>query len=163
MENVLNCIIYKLKTGCQWSCLFIDLEGFESPFSYQTVYYFFNKWSKVGVFERAFLQIQKQQKANLSLNLLHLDGTQTLAQEIYQGRKRARTSNLLVLVDEKGLPLAFGDILSGNHHDLFEVVPQFSKMCQMLKTNEVKLEQATLNMDKGFDSQGIDEQFKEEK
>ena len=62
---------------------------------------------------------------------------------------------MLVLVDEKGLPLAFGDILSGNHHDLFEVLPQFSKMCKTLKTNEIKLEQATLNMDKGFDSQGL--------
>ena len=58
----------------------------------------------------------------------------------YQGRKRARTSNLLVLVDEKGLPLAFGDILSGNHNDLFEVLPQFSKMCKTLKANEIKLE-----------------------
>lgn len=39
MEEILDCIIYKLKTGCQWSCLFIDLEGFKPPFSYQTVYY----------------------------------------------------------------------------------------------------------------------------
>ena len=58
---------------------------------------------------------------------------------------------MLLLVGEKGLPLAFGDILSGNHHDLFEALPQFSKMCQTLKTNEIKLEQATLNMNKGFD------------
>lgn len=61
----------------------------------------------------------------------------------------------MVLVDEKGLPLAFGDILAGNHNDLFEVVPQFSKMCKNLKTNEIKLEKAILNMDKGFDSQGL--------
>ena len=80
----------------------------------------------------------------------------------YQGRKRARTSNLLVLVDEKGLPLAFGDILAGNHNDFFEVVPQFAKMCKELKLNEINLEKATLNMDKGFDSQGIEEQYKEE-
>ena len=81
MEDVLNCIIYKLKTGCQWSCLFIDLEGFKPPFSYQTVYYYFNKWSKAGVFEAAFKQVQKEQKGSLSLNLLHLDGTQTLAKK----------------------------------------------------------------------------------
>lgn len=81
MEDILDCIIYKLKTGCQWSCLFIDLEGFKPPFSYQTVYYYFNKWSKAGVFEAAFREVQKEQKDSLSLNLLHLDGTQTLAKK----------------------------------------------------------------------------------
>ena len=59
------------------------------------------------------------------------------------------------MVDEKGLPLAFGDILAGNHNDFFEVVPQFSKMCKELKKNEIFLKKATLNMDKGFDSQGL--------
>ena len=93
MEEVLNCIIYKLKTGCQWSCLFMDLTGFEPPFSYQTVYYYFNKWSKAGVFEAAFKQIQKEQEARLSLNLLHLDGTQTLAKK---GGKR-----LLIKVEKE--------------------------------------------------------------
>ncbi len=59
------------------------------------------------------------------------------------------------MVDENGLPLAFGDILAGNHNDLFEVVPQFSKMCKELKANDINLKEATLNMDKGFDSQGL--------
>jgi len=81
MKEVINCIIYKLKTGCQWSCLFIDLEGFKPPFSWQTAYYYFNKWSKAGVFEKAFQDIQKEQKAKLSLNLLHLDGTHSLAKK----------------------------------------------------------------------------------
>ena len=56
MKNVLNYIIYKLKIGCQWSCLFIYLAGFDPPVSYET----FNKWSKAGVFEAAFRQIQKK-------------------------------------------------------------------------------------------------------
>jgi hypothetical protein len=73
MEDVLNCIIYKLKTGGQWSCLFIDLEGFKPPFFIK----WFNKRNKAGVFESAFKEVQKEQKDSLSLNLLHLDGTQT--------------------------------------------------------------------------------------
>ena len=81
MEAIIGCILHKLKTGCQWSCLFIDLEGFNPPFSWQTVYYYFNKWSKAGVFEAAFQEIQHQEKARLSLELLHLDGTQTLAKK----------------------------------------------------------------------------------
>jgi len=68
-----------------------------------------------------------------------------------------------VLVDGKGLPLAFGDILAGNHNDFFKVVPQFSKMCKELKANEISFKEATLNMDKGFDYKDLEERFKEEK
>lgn len=160
MPDIITCIIHKLKTGCQWSCLFLDLEAFEPPFSWQSVYYFYNKWSKAGVFEKAFEQIQKEQKDKLALDLLNLDGTQTLAKKggeevAFQGRKKGKTSNLLVLVDEQGLPLAFGDILSGNQNDFFAILPQFARMCRGLNFNEVNLEKATLNMDKGFDSQGL--------
>ena len=81
MPDILTCIIHKLKTGCQWSHLFLDLEAFEPPFSWQSVYYFYTKWSKVGVFEKAFEQIQKEQKDKLALDLLNLDGTQTLAKK----------------------------------------------------------------------------------
>ena len=81
MEDILTCMLYKLKTGCQWSCLFVDLPCMKPPFSYQTVYYYFNKWSKAGVFEAAFKQVQKEQEARLSLNLLHLDGTHSLAKK----------------------------------------------------------------------------------
>ncbi len=50
---------------------------------------------KAGIFEAAFKQIQKEQEARLSLNLLHLDGTQTLAKK--GGGKR------LLIKDEKEL------------------------------------------------------------
>ena len=61
----------------------------------------------------------------------------------------------MVLVDADGLPLAFGDIWAGNHHDLFQVVPQFAKMTRTLKIHGINLENSTLNMDKGFDYQKL--------
>ena len=34
LADIVQCIIYKLKTGVQWSNLFIDLEVFHHPFSW---------------------------------------------------------------------------------------------------------------------------------
>lgn len=41
--DIFKCIVHKLKTGCQWHCLFIDIESIKAPFSWQTVYYFYRK------------------------------------------------------------------------------------------------------------------------
>lgn len=78
---IIRCILHKLKTGCQWSRLFIDIEGFKPIFSYQTVYYYFNKWSKLGIFEEVFREVRKEEKGQLKLEILNLDGTQSLSKK----------------------------------------------------------------------------------
>lgn len=78
---ILQCIIHKLKTGCQWACIFVDLQGVTYPFSWQTVYYFFNKWSKLNIFEEAFNQLKIAFKGNFDLANLNLDGTQSFAKK----------------------------------------------------------------------------------
>lgn len=72
---ILQCIIYKLKTGCQWRHLFIELEGFTAPFSWELVYYYFRKWLEAGVFEKAFKIIINDKKDDLLSDNLYLDGT----------------------------------------------------------------------------------------
>jgi hypothetical protein len=80
-RDILKCIFYKLKTGCQWRFSFADIEGVKYPFSWQTVYYYYNKWSKQNTFELAFEQLQSDKGAKLDLTNLNLDGTQSFAKK----------------------------------------------------------------------------------
>jgi transposase len=155
--SIVQCIIHKLKTGCQWSNIFADIEGVSYPFSYQTVFYFYKKWCKAGVWENIYLAILEAQKDKLDTEKLNLDGTHTLSKKgsestAYQPRKRGRTSNILVLTDGKGIPIAIGPIVSGNHNDFFNVVPVFGRMIRTLKSCNICVENSILNADKGFDS-----------
>ncbi len=62
LSEIVQCIIYKLKTGVQWKFLFIEIESFKPPFSWQLVYYYYRKWCKSGVFKAMFemhLELQK--------------------------------------------------------------------------------------------------------
>ncbi|WP_114492423.1 transposase [Candidatus Ulvibacter alkanivorans] len=123
MADIFKCIVHKLKTGSQWQFLFIDIEGIAPPFSWQTVYYCYRKWCRCGVFEEMFHTYLEIQKDKLDTEKLNLDGTHSLvkkaAQSVaYQHRKRGRTSNILVMTDGKGIPIANGGIISGNHNDL---------------------------------------------
>ena len=51
----------------------------------------------------------------------------------YQHRKKGRTSNVLVLTDGRGYPIGIGDIISGNHNDLYDIIGQFSKIMNQIK------------------------------
>jgi len=156
--HILEAIFHKLKTGCQWSRIFADIEGVKYPFSYQTVYSYYNKWSKLGIFEEVFNIIKERHHEQIDTCCLNLDGTQSLSkkggEEVgYQMRKKGRTSNILVMTDSKGRPLEFGDVLSGNHNDQYNVVKQVKRMFQGLKACGLSFNKSYLNMDKGFDNQ----------
>jgi transposase len=55
----------------------------------------------------------------------------------------------------KGIPISIGGILSGNHNDLYHVVPQFAKMIKGLNACGICVQNSLLNADKGFDSKGL--------
>ena len=135
--DIFKCIINKLKTGCQWKFLFIDIEIVKPPFSWQTVYYYYRKWCKEGVFESMFSVYLQIQKDKLDTEKLNLDGTHSLVKKsaehaAYQHRKRGRTSNILIMTDGKVIAIANGGIISGNHNDLYNIVPQYSAMIKKL-------------------------------
>lgn len=65
LAEIVQCIIYKLKTGVQWNSLFIDIESVKPNFSWQLVYYYYRKWSEAGVFEELFKVLLEVQKTNL--------------------------------------------------------------------------------------------------
>lgn len=160
MADIFRCIVHKLKTGCQWGFLYVDIEGFKPPFSWQTVYYYYRKWSEMGVFKEMFDVYLEIQKDKLDTEKLNLDGTHTLVKKsaqstAYQHRKKGRTSNILIMTDGKGIPIANGGIISGNHNDLFEVVPQYSLMTKQLRKCGICLDNSIQNADKGFDSKSL--------
>lgn len=160
MCDIFKCIVHKLKTGCQWNMLFIDIESVTLPFSWQTVYYYFRKWSKNDVFKQMFQTYLEIQKDKLDTENLNLDGTHSLVKKSaqsadYQHRKKGRTSNILILTDGAGIPIANGGIISGNHNDLYQIVPQYSKMIKDLNRCGICVINSVQNADKGFDSKSF--------
>ena len=64
--------------------------------------------------------------------------------------KKGKTSNVLIITDGNGIPIAIGDIIFGNHNDLYQVVPQFRKMIKDIKSSGINVENSFLNADKSF-------------
>jgi len=160
MGDIFRCIVHKLKTGCQWEFLFVEIEGFKPPFSWQTVYYYYRKWCRTDVFREMFTTYLRIQRDRLDTERLNLDGTHSLVKRpaessAYQHRKRGKTSNLLVMTDGRGIPVACGGILSGNHNDLYRVVPQYGLMVNHLRGCGICLDNSIQNADKGFDSKSL--------
>ena len=104
-----------------------------------------------------YLEIQKDK---LDTEKLNLDGTHSLVKKsaqssAYQLRKRGRTSNILIMTDGKGIPIAHGGIISGNHNDLFQIVPQYTQMIRSLNNCRIYVGNNIQNSDKGFDSKKL--------
>jgi transposase len=155
-----QCIIYKLKTGIQWDCLFIEIESFKPPFSWQLVYYYYRKWCKLGVFKEMFELYLELQKDKLDTENLNLDGTHSYVKKScesvgYQYRKKGKTSNVLIMTDGHGIPIAISRLQSGNHNDLYKVVPEVAMMIKSLNRCGIVVENSILNADKGFDSRSL--------
>jgi hypothetical protein len=86
----------------------------------------FRKWSEDGSFERVWKNSIATVREALNLADLNLDGTHTIAKKggqsvAYQGRKKAKTSNILSAVDKNGYIVASTTIVAGNHNDSFEL------------------------------------------
>ncbi len=160
MEDIFKCIVYKLKSGCQWQYLFVDIESVRPPFSWQTVYYFYRKWCRQHVFQNMFDVFVEVQRDYLDTEKLNLDGTHSLVKKsaqsaAYQHRKKGRTSNILVMTDGNGIPIACGDIISGNHNDQYKIVRQYATMIKQLNCKGICVENSIQNADKGFGSKAL--------
>jgi transposase len=69
----------------------------------------------------------------------------------YQGRKKAKTVNNLMLCDNKYNILAISDCISGNHHDSFEIVENMQDMINSMDKQAIDYHASHLNGDSGFD------------
>jgi len=132
--RIVAAILYRLKSGCQWSML--PVEKFFTAQHRLTpagVYYHFNKWVKNGCFKKVWIELLRANHQLLDLSSMQLDGSHTPAKNggehiDYQNRKAANTTNALFLSDNQGLPLAMATPQSGNHHDLHNIQTLFDEL-----------------------------------
>jgi len=91
------------------------------------------------------------------LEQLNLDGSHALAKKggesvAYQGRKKAKTSNILPITDGKGYVLTSTGIIAGNHNDAFNLKPHLQIAFKDLKQQGLSMTGSYFNADAAFDT-----------
>ena len=124
------------------------------------MFYYFSKWSKDGSWYRFWTAYLKTMKPLLDMSSVQLDGSHTIAKRGgkavgYQGRKKAKTTNILFLTDKQGLPLACSEPVSGNHNNLFSIEKMMSKILDTLTDSNIPIGGLFMNSDAGFDSKSF--------
>ena len=158
--RIVKAIIYRLKTGCQWRELPVATFCDKVLISWQTVYYYFNKWSDANLWKQAWNQLLASNKSCLDLSSIQLDGSHTPTkrggQQVgYQGRKKAKTTNALFITDKNGVPLVMSEPVAGNHNDLFDIENYFQKMIADMQVLGINPDGLFMNADAGFDSKAF--------
>jgi len=154
--QVVQAILYRLKTGCQWRELPMK-QFFKIHYKWQSVYYHFQKWCKDGSFEMAWQEVLKKYKSILDLSSIQLDGTHTPTKRggqavDYQGRKKCKTSNMLILADSRGTPVACSEAVAGNHNDAYNLETNVEAMLKDIRASQISTDGLFLNADAGFDT-----------
>ena len=160
LYKIFNYILYWLHTGCQWSQLSIDPDPDDpekKELSYHAVYHHYRKWSKDGSLEKVWHHSIKVIEAELNLSELNLDGSHILAKKggqsvLYQGRKKAKTCNLLPVSDGHGFIIASTGIIAGNHNDAFNLKSHLQQAFKQMKRLGLLLTGAYFNGDSAFDT-----------
>jgi len=158
---IFNGILYKLYTGCQWKSLPVEKfkdEATDTQLTFQAFYYHFRKWSA----DQSFLYIFKVSIVAIMFELhveeMSLDGTHLVAKKggelvEYQGRKKAKTSNILPVTDKVGNILGFLPLTAGNHNDSFELKERLTDFFKWLRQFKfIDFRGAFFNADRAFDT-----------
>lgn len=158
--ELVNAILWKLKTGCHWEYLPVKSLISSGDITYGAVFHHFRKWVKDGSWMRAWEKLTSAYKHLLDLSTAQFDGTHSLAKRGgsavgYQRRKRGKTTNILLLTDRNGIVVAAGIPVAGNHHDVFEIERQMAHIFEQLRRMEIPTEGLFLNADAGFDCQKL--------
>jgi hypothetical protein len=93
----------------------------------------------------------------LDVSELNLDGSHTIAKKggasvVYQGRKKAKTSNILPIFDKHGYVLASTNIVAGNHNDAFNLKPHLQSIFKWIKRQNISIQGSYFNADSAFDT-----------
>lgn len=155
--QVVQTILYRLKTGCQWRELPMK-QFFMCRYSWKSVYYHYQKWCKNGSWQRIWNVLLNKYKHLLDMSSIQLDGTHTPTKRggeavAYQGRKKSNTSNMLILTDNQGIPLSCSEPMPGNHHDAYQLSASFNTMLSNIQSSGITTDGLFLNADAGFDTE----------
>ncbi len=120
LRNIMNAILYLLKTGCQWRMIPKNFAPWES------VYYYFSKWKNEGIIEelldniRSKVRIMSGREDSLSLGIIdsrsvktshHVDSDREL-----DGNKKVKGRKQHIIVDTQGNLMSVA-VHEANVHD----------------------------------------------
>ena len=71
LVEIINSILYKLKTGVQWEYLPVSSLFSDKTLTWQGVYYHFNNWNKSGTFKQCWISFLIQFSFNIFVYLLN--------------------------------------------------------------------------------------------
>jgi transposase len=154
LYKVFNYLLYRLHTGCQWEEVPIDKAD---AITWWAVYHHYRKWSRDGSLQRVFEHSVQAVQSLLDLSVLNVDGSHVVAKKggeavAYQGRKKAKTSNILPITDHNGYVVATTEIVAGNHHDAYELKPHLQVAFKGMKRLGLSIAKAFFNADSAFDT-----------
>lgn len=160
LYKVFNYILYRLHTGCQWERLPIDNDPGDpqkKEISYHAIYHHYRKWSRDGSLERVFAYSIVSIREQIDTHHLNLDGSHAPAKKggeavAYQGRKKAKTSNVVPISDANGFILATTGIIAGNHNDAFELKDNMRTAFKFIKRLGIAIVGSYFNADSAFDT-----------
>ena len=113
-HRVFNLILWVLYTGMQWKCMPVPraADGI-ALIHYTTIYKVFAKWADDGSLDQAFVASVRHlaEQHQLDLNILHDDGTNTVAKKGgdgigYSGHKHQKEDKIIAIVDNNGFVVA---------------------------------------------------------
>lgn len=155
LVEIVNAILYKLKTGIQWEYLPVNSLFSGVVLSYKSVFWHFRKWCKKGDWQESWIPILSTHKSIIDLSSGDIDGSHTPAlrgvEEVaYQARKSKKTTNALFLTDRNGLPLAMTTPVAGNHDDLYDIENKLEELFTGLEKANISVDGLFINADGGF-------------
>ena len=68
LVELVEAILYRLKTGCQWRELSTEKFFKGKVLSWNSVYYHFNKWNKAGCWQKVFVNLLRENRHHLNLS-----------------------------------------------------------------------------------------------
>lgn len=156
LVEIVNAILYKLKSGCYWHLLPMGhLFSGEEP-SWNTVFHHYSKWSVKEKWEKVFSNILRKNKNVLDLSISRIDGSHTPAYRggehvEYQSRKKRHTTNALFLLDNQGIPVAMAEPQGGKRADLYEIEERIGELVEQLANADITVDGLFCDLDAGFD------------
>lgn len=155
--EVVNAILHKLKSGCQWHQLPVGHLFSEVVLSWNAVYHHFRKWCSLGEWQSMYSSLVSRYRHLLDMSVTHIDGSHTPAVRggecvEYQGRKKRKTTNSLYLTDRQGVALAMSEPQKGNHADIYQIKERVDELAAQLKDCGLSTDGLFNNADAGFDS-----------
>jgi transposase len=144
----------------QWKCLPVPrtADG-KAEIHYTTIYRVFARWSDDGSLDQAFIASVRHLAAHghLDLNVLHGDGTNTVAKKGgdgigYSGHKHQKGEIILAIIDNNGFVLAPLPVVPANEADTVLLPEGLNALKRMARLADLKIGGSYLNLDGGFDS-----------